>query len=202
MVTNVLRRDHQLEDGIGVLANFAPGPVQIDSVFDGENEFIDLFAKQLARRDSEMWRDTGGGEFGFTKIGLFPIPAADPAKFYTLGLLCGKALAMTAARPLPLSEQFFRFLDGEELTLADIDDDLARSVPARDDLILLKCPFTYPGHNDLELVKNGASMSVDESNYGKSVEFVTEFICGSWLSPMNKGFSSVIENGLWYRLTA
>jgi hypothetical protein len=111
-----------------------------------------------------LWRDSGEGEYAFTKIELFPSPTADLELFYVFGLLCGKTLSMTAALPLPLSEQFFKFIDGETLTVADIDDDFAKSLAAKDDLVLLEIPFTYPGIDDLLLIENGDEICVTEDN--------------------------------------
>jgi E3 ubiquitin-protein ligase TRIP12 len=214
MITQVIRRERLLEDGIRLLMDFGPGPVQIDLIFDEEKgfgsgliyEFVDLFAKELARSASNMWRSTVDGEFAFTKIGLFPSPFADPKMFYILGLLCGKALSMPAALPLPFSAQFFRFLDGEKLTLEDVDDELAHSIYDRESIIVAQCPFTYPGRDDVVLIPGGESMIVNESNYDQFVELVTDFTCGSRLLPIKKNFLrglfSVIENGVWDRLTA
>jgi hypothetical protein len=212
-VSRTIRRDHLFEDGIHLLTQFGPGPLQIDVSFAGEagfgsgptHEFLDLFAKCFARRDLNLWRDASDGEYAFTKIGLFPGPKADPELFYVLGLLCGKAIAMNTPLPLPLSEQFFRFLDNEKLTVRDIDEEFAASLAAKDDLVLLGMPFTYPGFDDLPLIENGEDISVTDENYESYIRLIHEFTCGARLAPVRKqflkGLFSVIEDGVWGRLT-
>jgi hypothetical protein len=213
-VTVTVRRDEILEDGIRVIRNFGAGPAHMDLVFEGEigfgsgitYEFLDLFARRLARRDLGLWRDNGEGEFAFTNIGLFPSPRADPELFYVIGLLCGKALSMTAALPLPFSEQFFRFIDGEELTISEIDEDFGRAIAAKDDLIAAEIPFTYPGLDDLLLVENGDEVFVTDDNYEQYVRLIHEKTCGNGLAPVRRmfrrGLFSVIEDGVWNKMTA
>jgi E3 ubiquitin-protein ligase TRIP12 len=126
--------------------------------------------------------------------------------FYVIGLLCGKTLAMNAALPLPLSEQFFRFLDGEELTVADIDQAFAQALAAKEDLVALEIPFSYPGIDELLLVDGGDELCVTDENYDEYVRLVQDFTYGAKLEALRKqflkGLFSVIENGVWDRLTA
>jgi hypothetical protein len=168
--------------------------------------FLDLFARELARREHNLWRDTAESEYAFTTIGLFPRPDADPEKFFILGLLCGKALAMNTTLPLPLSEQFFRFIDGERLTVADMDEAFATSLAAKHDLIILDIPFSYPRIDDLLLVENGSEIVVSEQNYDQYLRLIEEFTCGSKLANVRKhflrGLFSVIDSRIWNLFSA
>jgi len=211
-----IRCDHLFEDGVKILKDFAPGAIQMDLLFEGENgfghgptrEFFDLFAKYFSRKDLNLWMDSfeNETEYAFTKIGLFPRPDADPEMFYVLGLLCGKALSMNVALPIPLSEQFFKFIGNEPLTIRDIDPNLADSLSEKNDMVTIGMTFTYPGIEKLELIPNGSKIDVTRDNYDLYVKQLTEFTCGEKLSEIKdqflRGLFSVIEPGLWNCLTA
>jgi E3 ubiquitin-protein ligase TRIP12 len=214
--SDTVRRDHLREDGALLLKRFGPGQIQVELIFAGEagigsglmREFMDLFARELARKDLRLWRDTSppSSEYAFTNIDLFPRPDADPEMFYVLGLLCGKALAMNAALPLPLSAQFFRLIAGDRLEIANIDQQFASSLSQRADLILADMPFLYPGIDTLPLVANGADIYLTEDNYDSFLELVREFTCGAKLAPIvaefTRGLFSVVQDGVWDCLTA
>jgi hypothetical protein len=211
-----VRRDHLLGDGIRLVRELAAGTLQIDLAFDGElgfgwgptREFFDLFAKALASKRLQMWRDDqdDGSDYAFTKIGLFPRPDADPELFHVLGLLVAKAVTMNVVLPIPLSEQFFRLVGGEPLTVRDIDVAFADSLEQREDLIAIGMPFTYPGIDDLELIPNGSNIELTDANYELYVEAVGKWTCGEGMRPVieqfNRGFFSIIMSGMWERLSA
>jgi hypothetical protein len=211
-----VRRDHIIDDGVRLVRELAAGTLQIDLAFDGElsfgwgptREFFDLFAKALASKKLRMWRDDqdDGSDYAFTNIGLFPRPDADPDLFHILGLLVGKAVAMNIALPIPLSEQFFRLVGGERLTVRDVDAAFADSLEQREDLTAIGMPFTYPGIDDLELVPNGSNIELTDANYDLYVEAVRRCTCGDGMQPIieqfNRGFFSIVTSGMWETLTA
>jgi hypothetical protein len=65
--------------------------------------------------------------------------------FYVFGLLCGKALSLNIALPIPLSEQFFKFRSAENLALHEMDPQFAASLSQKDDMVAIGMTFVYPG---------------------------------------------------------
>jgi hypothetical protein len=80
-----------------------------------------------------------------------------------------------------------------------------KSLPVKDDFVLLKIRFTDPRINDLLLIENGDEIFVTEDNYAEYVRLVEDFTCGGRLAAVRKrflkGLFSVIEKGVWNCLT-
>jgi hypothetical protein len=212
----IIHRDNVLSDGIALLREFGPGPMHLDAQFEGEpgfgagptRELFDLLAKELSKVSLNIWRHNSAkagkkSEYAFTEVGLFPRPDADPELFYVIGLLCGKALAMDITLPLPLSDAFLKRVTNQPLTIGMVDATYAKVLENKDDLVGLD--FVYPGIETLELVPNGADREVTSANVDEYVKLIVDFTIGSKLDKIverfTDGFHSVVERGLWERLS-
>ncbi|OHT05278.1 hypothetical protein TRFO_27040 [Tritrichomonas foetus] len=207
-----IHRNSLFDDGFLLMNKIASGPLQFDISFDNEagfgigptKEFLSLFAKELTHKSHKMWRtDDTEREYSWTKIGLFPFCNADPELFYVFGILCAKAINMNTVLPIPLSVEFFKFIRGDRLTMADIDQDYDNALKNHEGLYGLT--FLLPG-TTIELKQNGGNIEVDESNVNEFVKLVNEFTFGSELELIRtrfiEGFSTVFHHNAWNLLDA
>jgi E3 ubiquitin-protein ligase TRIP12 len=138
--------------------------------------------------------------YAATKQGLFPTFSADPQLFFTLGVLCAKALQMDLIVPLPFNPAFFKLLKGERVRLAEVDRELAESLKSIEGLEGL--PFTVPGTD----VVMQPSTVISPDNFAEYKKLVRDYICGSKLTQIvrafEKGFSNLVTPKSWRLLTA
>jgi hypothetical protein len=174
-----IRRDSLFEDGMKLMRIAGEGATRFEILFVGEEgvglgptqEFFTKFAQEFCRESRGIWRsDKANGEFAWSERGLFPAPNADPKLFYTIGLLCGKALLLDMILPLPINPAFFKLIVEEPVDVAEVDPALAKSLANPSGLVGLF--WTYPGIDDLPLVENGGAVEVTEANLARFVSAI------------------------------
>ena len=167
--------------GSDALKLAARASLNIGFIFEGETgfgrgptqEFFTLMSRELMKKERHMWRtDDVEGEYAFSKNGLFPRPDANPEDFYVLGILASKALQETKFLETELSTPFVKLINGESITMEDVDSMLAHSLQYPEGLVGLD--FTYPGIP--EIGRDG--VEVTEDNVKEYIEFVIENTIG------------------------
>jgi hypothetical protein len=196
-----IRRESLFTDGITLMERVAVTPLQFALEFVGEEavgtgpvqEFLTLFAKELAQVGRGMWRNAFDNErpLVFHEQGLFPLYTADERLFFLLGVLCAKAVQMRFIVPLPFNVAFFKLVKGQRVTLAEVDRTLAESLASVEGLEGL--PFVLPG-TDEELIKDGRRTLVTAANFDAYREAITDFVCGSRLRKVFAGFRKGFKN--------
>lgn len=212
-----IRRDHVFEDGVTLLNNVGPGCAQFDISFDDEpgfgsgpmHEFIALMSAEFSKKSRKMWRITKESidDIIIGENGYFPSPGADPELFYTLGILCAKALQAGIPIPISFNTEFFKFLRDEPVDLSKIDSPffLSLSVIYKDGFLGL--PFVYPGIESIELINNGSNIEVTSENAEEFIDLVKKFsIEGPQMKLIKKrfldGFHKIVLNDMEKILTA
>ncbi|KAH0790487.1 E3 ubiquitin-protein ligase UPL4-like isoform X5 [Histomonas meleagridis] len=175
-----LHRNNLFEEGKLMLEVAGPGMLRPDVFFDNEEgigagptqEFFTLFSQELCKKSRKLWRDNSSesSEYCWHELGLFPRPDAPPELFYTIGLLCGKAMLMDMILSIPFNPAFFKLMKGNKISLEEVDPQLKRSLESSDGLLDL--PFTYPGIPDLELIPGGKDIEITKENFPEYVEAV------------------------------
>jgi hypothetical protein len=198
----VIRRDNIFEDGVRLLRLAGPGMLRIDVQFAGEvglgygptHEFMAKFSRELCLKSRKIWRDDGRDPvYASSRAGLFPGPAAPADMFYILGLLCGKALLMEMLVPIPIGCGFWKLILDEPISPDDVDPEFGSSLMCQEGLIGL--PFVYPGHPEIELIKNGAATEVTERNVKQFVDLVAKRTVDppDVAAAFRRGLSTVIQ---------
>ncbi|KAK8885113.1 hypothetical protein M9Y10_044242 [Tritrichomonas musculus] len=180
-----IRRDNIFEDGIKLLNSVGPGCVQFDISFDDEpgfgsgpmHEFIALMSTEFSKKSRQMWRNVKESTDGIVvgENGYFPAPNADPELFYTLGILCGKALQAGIPVPIPFNTEFFKLLRDEPVDLKRIDLAFYNSLKPANKEGFLGLYFVYPGIDTMELIPNGSNIEVTNDNVDDYINYVEKF---------------------------
>jgi E3 ubiquitin-protein ligase TRIP12 len=196
-----VRRDSLFQDGVILMERVAVTPLQFALQFVGEEavgtgpiqEFLTLFAKELAKVSRGMWRNSfdNPGPLVSHEHGLFPLYSAEVRLFFLLGVLCAKAVQMRFIVPLPFNVAFFKLVKGEAVSLAEVDSTMANSLKSVEGFEGM--PFVLPG-TDEELKPGGREILVTPENFREYRELITDFVCGSKLRTVVAGFKRGFRN--------
>lgn len=206
-----IRRERIFEDGITLLNSLGPGCVQFDISFDNEpgfgsgpmHEFISLISAEFSKKSRKMWRLTKESidDIIIGENGYFPSPGADPELFYTLGILCAKALQAGIPIPISFNTEFFKFLRNEDVNLNLVDSAFARTLSPiyKDGFIGL--PFVYPGIDSIELIPGGSNIEVTAQTAEKYIDLVKKItLDGPQMKLIRKrfldGFNKIVLNDM------
>ncbi|EAY09596.1 hypothetical protein TVAG_056400 [Trichomonas vaginalis G3] len=199
-----LNRDNLAAEGATVLNAFAPSMGILEVQFIGDEgmgygptqEFFTLFSHELCRTSRGLWRTNDPqAEFAFSQTGLYPSPAASNEDLRLLGMFCAKALQTQFIVDLPLSPHFIRTLRNEDVTVQDVDPQLAIALENPEGLIGLD--FTYPGLYDFPICPNGQMIEINQENVNDYVSKIRDFTCGKVMKTkchsFIEGFNQVLH---------
>jgi E3 ubiquitin-protein ligase TRIP12 len=176
-----ISREALFDDGLLLLSRVGATALALDIRFAGEpsvgvgptHEFFTLLSEEFCRTAHGLWRSDSDAEFAFCTRGLFPRPDASPALLSAAGTLCAKAFAMEAVCSFDFNPAFFAIARGRQISLADVDPVLERSLA--DPAALVGLPFAYPGIPELEI----GTGEVSEENAAEFIATVREHTIGA-----------------------
>jgi E3 ubiquitin-protein ligase TRIP12 len=131
-------------------------------------------------------------------LGLFPAPNASTADFEVLGVLCAKAILMECVLDINFNPAFIRLLRGEAIDLEKVDGVLARSLLSLTGTESLD--FTYPGYPEIEMIPEGAMITVEPERIEEYCALIRQFTCGEKrfepiMNAFLQGFNAVLPFG-------
>jgi E3 ubiquitin-protein ligase TRIP12 len=194
-----VHRDSVFSDGCTVMRLLTSPHVRLDVSFFGEegighgptHEFFTLFSRELCRTERRLFRsDSRTTVYAKSPAGLFFAPDAPPAGVAVLGTFLAKALQMGCLVDMNLNPALFAFVRGGCVTVAEVDQALARSLAEPGGCVGL--PFVYPGLA-LPLLEGGATVEVTAETVGEWVALVADFTCGAALAPIREAFLEGFE---------
>lgn len=206
-----LSREKIFDDGCILLKSLGHPFFLFDISFEGEEgigigptqEFFTLMGLEFAKSKHKMWRnDHNGNEsadgeaYATSKIGLYPMVGASLSLFELLGKFCGKAVEMGYLVPIPFSRPFFKVFAGEDVTMEEIDEQLAKSIKSSTPEILDGFTFEYPG-TEFEMKKNGSNISINSKNIDEYKSLVEQYtINKEAVEAFKNGFHSIVSPGI------
>jgi E3 ubiquitin-protein ligase TRIP12 len=152
-----------------------PGPTR---------EFFSLFSREFARFTNGLFRSTTREEFCRDPLGFFPAPIAPKQSllFYSLGVLCAKAIIAGYVIDLVFNPAFVKLLRNQRVEPEEVDPDLVRGLDRASET---DGSCYYPGYEKDELLHFNRS----RNGVQKYREFVRDRTCGAnYFAPVRAEF--------------
>ena len=192
-----VRRDNLFYDGLNIINFFCCHKIEIDVQFVNEtgigtgptHEFFFLLSREFVKSENKLFlSETRNSTFCYHKNGLFPRPFASDSLYKTLGILVAKAMTMECNLDLAFNPAFFSYLQGNVISLEQIDPILASSLKHCSGLYNLD--FTFPGYPEIELIANGSEINVNQENVMQYIALINNFATNEGIISIKNAFLS------------